>query len=194
MADMKPRGTKAPLALLPRLGLEAAAAAMEHGAGKYWPNNWQDCPADEIPTYYHAMMRHVVALASGETHDPESGVHHLAHIAAGAMISCHILGIGYVEPQVMRDHPDRKQRITSAAAIYGPRPESLPTSPAAAKEQAITPAREFAVPVTARTDDEGTISIDAPGFTTVRVCQGDGCGLLVAGGPTMCLACARRAP
>lgn len=35
---------------------------------------------------------------------------------------------------------------------------------------------------------DGTISIGAAGFTTVRTCQG--CGALVAGGPTRCMYCA----
>ena len=45
------------------------------------------------------------------------------------------------------------------------------------------------VSVTRRTDDEGTISLDACGFTTVRLCRH--CGVLVAGGPTACMACVR---
>jgi hypothetical protein len=50
-------------------------------------------------------------------------------------------------------------------------------------------AERVGVSVTRRTDDEQTISFDAPGFTTVRACMG--CGTLIAGGPSRCSFCTR---
>ncbi len=128
MADMKPRQGKPPLGLLPRTGLEIVAAAMEHGAGKYWPNNWRDCPRDEAFTYIHAILRHAVAMANGEEIDPESGIPHAGFVGAGTMIYCTIMGFEYREPNIMRDHPERKARINSLEAMFGPRPAALPVS------------------------------------------------------------------
>jgi len=134
MADMKPRTGKPPLALLPRPGLEVAAAGMEHGAGKYWPRNYRDCNPDEAGTYIHAILRHANAMAHGEFIDEESGVPHVGLLIAGAMIFAEITQLGYVEPKVMVDNPDRKARINSMQALFGPRPDSLPTNPADLKE------------------------------------------------------------
>jgi hypothetical protein len=58
---------------------------MELGAKKYGPFNWRDTPIGHTP-YISAMFRHLIAFASGEDLDPESGQPHLAHIASGAMI------------------------------------------------------------------------------------------------------------
>lgn len=134
--DLKPRGVKAPLGLLPRLGMECASAAMLHGVGKYWPNNWRDADTDEWPAYLHAINRHAAGIMDGELFDPESGVPHLGHIAAGAMIACHIARVGFVMPNVMVEHPERMSRAYSARALFTPRPDSLATNVAEAKAQA----------------------------------------------------------
>lgn len=42
------------------------------------------------------------------------------------------------------------------------------------------------------TSEPYSISIDAPGFTTIRACID--CGALIAGGPTRCLYCGERRP
>jgi hypothetical protein len=124
MVDMKPRAPgKAPLALLPRAGLEVAAAAMEHGALKYWPGNWRDCPPDEVATYRHALLRHCTAFCNdNEVLDPESGVPHLGHIIAGAAIMCHVMGLSYDPGTWAREHPELLKRLVSDAALFGPRP------------------------------------------------------------------------
>jgi hypothetical protein len=76
---------KSRLELLPRGPLADVARVMAHGADKYGERNWR---IDQImaSTYEGSMMRHLFAWADGETFDPESGEHHLAHIAANCLI------------------------------------------------------------------------------------------------------------
>lgn len=124
--DLKPRTPgKAPLALLPLAGLEVAAAALEHGALKYRPNNWRACPRDELGTYRHALLRHAAAFAiADERDDPESGVSHLGHIIACAAIMCHVLGLRYA-PGKLAAAADREAllRLVSDEALFGTVPE-----------------------------------------------------------------------
>ena len=78
-------GAKKPqLQLIPPvLGVETAKALV-NGA-KYGPWNWRHTPV-EMMTYLGAMKRHIDALIDGEDIDPESGAHHLGHVAAGCGI------------------------------------------------------------------------------------------------------------
>lgn len=79
--------TKAPLSLLPWAGLTQVAAVFALGAKKYGPHNWREKgKAVQHMTYVEAAMRHLAAYIDGETIDPESGVSHLAHVAAGMLI------------------------------------------------------------------------------------------------------------
>jgi hypothetical protein len=48
------------------------------GATKYAPNQWRNVKGAR-ERYIAAAMRHIAAYRMGETHDPESGKHHLAH-------------------------------------------------------------------------------------------------------------------
>ncbi len=48
------------------------------GATKYAPNQWRNVP-DATERYTAAAMRHMAAYRMGDTHDEESGKHHLAH-------------------------------------------------------------------------------------------------------------------
>lgn len=49
---------------------------LELGARKYAPDNWKKV---ENERYHDAMLRHVLSYLAGETHDPETSKHHLAH-------------------------------------------------------------------------------------------------------------------
>ena len=60
--------------------LEAVGRVLTYGSQKYAPGNWQDVP-DLQRRYLAAAMRHEIALARGEERDPETGEHHLAHVA-----------------------------------------------------------------------------------------------------------------
>ena len=75
---MKFDGAKHRWSLLPSGTVQQIIAVLEFGAAKYAENNWQH--VDRGPErYYDALMRHVHAWRGGETNDPESGLHHLAH-------------------------------------------------------------------------------------------------------------------
>lgn len=64
--------------------LEGVAAVLTFGAKKYAAHSWQKVP-DAINRYTAAMLRHMNAIAKGETHDPESGLPHVDHIACNAL-------------------------------------------------------------------------------------------------------------
>lgn len=76
---------RVPLALIPPVSTVAVAKVLEHGAEKYGPFNWRETPVGTM-TYLSAMQRHLSAFIDGEEFDPDSGMPHLAHIAAGAAI------------------------------------------------------------------------------------------------------------
>jgi hypothetical protein len=61
------------------------AAAMDFGAIKYGWHNWRTIAIDEH-VYTAALERHLNAIKAGEYIDPESGLPHWAHIAAGCCI------------------------------------------------------------------------------------------------------------
>lgn len=68
--------------LVPPSLVLAVAAIREYGCKKYHdPENWRKV---EPQRYRDAMYRHFLAYLSGETHDPESGLPHLWHMACNA--------------------------------------------------------------------------------------------------------------
>jgi len=71
--------------LIPPVFNEAVAAALANGAPRYGPWNWRENKV-EMMTYLGAMKRHIDALLDGEDLAPDSGVHHLGHIAASCAI------------------------------------------------------------------------------------------------------------
>jgi hypothetical protein len=76
---------KPQLQLLPPIFNREVATALALGARKYGPWNWRENQV-EIMTYLAAMRRHIDCLIDGEDIDPESGAHHLGHVAAGCAI------------------------------------------------------------------------------------------------------------
>ena len=70
--------------LLPIPLLEEVVKVYTFGAQKYKPNSWQNLD-DGYNRYKAALLRHLAAYEKGETHDPESGLHHLAHMAWNAL-------------------------------------------------------------------------------------------------------------
>ena len=64
--------------LLPLPAISQIVDVLTFGAKKYADNNWQHVqqPKDR---YFAAALRHIVAWREGESKDPESGLHHLAH-------------------------------------------------------------------------------------------------------------------
>jgi hypothetical protein len=64
--------------LLPYGPLADVVAVLTHGAKKYADDNWQKVPGAKR-RYFRAGMGHLIAWWSGEKHDTESGLPHLAH-------------------------------------------------------------------------------------------------------------------
>lgn len=97
--DLKPLSVKAPLHLLSARGMRAISAVMEHGAIKYAAWNWQDASKNEqrIDELTAALLRHVSSAAdpAESDYDEESGLLHMAHAGACAMIILHKLSADY---------------------------------------------------------------------------------------------------
>jgi len=70
--------------LLKPASLEEMVKVLTYGAKKYSVDNWKLVP-DLENRYFDAAQRHIWAFRRGETHDPESGLHHLAHAMCSLM-------------------------------------------------------------------------------------------------------------
>ncbi len=64
--------------------LQSVSEVATFGADKYTDDGWREVP-DGVRRYTDAMLRHLLAEASGEVNDPESGLPHAAHIAWNAL-------------------------------------------------------------------------------------------------------------
>jgi len=73
------------LSKVPSLPLFAIGQVMAVGAAKYGAMNWRKDPVS-ASTYYDAAMRHLMAWWDGQDLDPETGLPHLAHVAANMCI------------------------------------------------------------------------------------------------------------
>ena len=65
--------------LLPPLAIDEMAQVLTFGAAKYAPNAWMNVENAEV-RYRAALLRHAFAIQRGEVLDPESGLHHAAHV------------------------------------------------------------------------------------------------------------------
>lgn len=63
--------------LIPPKAENEFVKVLTFGAKKYAPDNWKKIDKER---YIDALGRHFNAYRRGETHDPESGLHHLAHV------------------------------------------------------------------------------------------------------------------
>lgn len=72
---------KPAMQFLTREFLEGTAMAQGFGAAKY--GDWNFTKGIQYTRLQAAIMRHLTAFASRENNDPESGLSHLAHAAAG---------------------------------------------------------------------------------------------------------------
>lgn len=75
--------------LLPLSIIKEVVKVFTFGAKKYGPNRWQNLE-NGYDRYKATLFRHIVAYEEGETTDPESGIHHLAHAGWNvlAMLYC----------------------------------------------------------------------------------------------------------
>jgi hypothetical protein len=64
--------------------LSAVVDVGTYGATKYTDNGWMEVPGG-IARYTDAMHRHLLAEASGEWADPDTGIAHAAHAAWNAL-------------------------------------------------------------------------------------------------------------
>lgn len=64
--------------LLPINTIEGIVGVLTFGARKYAPDGWRSVP-EAKRRYFAALLRHLFAWWRGETHDRESGLHHLHH-------------------------------------------------------------------------------------------------------------------
>lgn len=64
--------------LIPPLAELEVAKVLTYGAEKYAPNNWKYVD-NAFDRYLSAARRHINMVQLGETHDPETGLHHYAH-------------------------------------------------------------------------------------------------------------------
>ena len=71
--------------LVPLVAYQSLAEVFTYGARKYGDRNWKKGISKE--RLRAAAMRHLFAWCGGEDADPESEIHHLAHVMANmAMI------------------------------------------------------------------------------------------------------------
>ena len=73
--------------------LEGMVRVLEFGAQKYDRDNWKK--GLPMRAQCSSIMRHLVALFSGEIIDPETGIEHYHHIMCNAMFMAH----------TMKNHP-----------------------------------------------------------------------------------------
>lgn len=88
IGDLKPQ-----LHLVPAALSIYASQAMANGAAKYGPFNWREHPV-KAHVYIAALFRHLHSWYDGENHAKDSGVHHLAHAAAGLAILLDAMATG----------------------------------------------------------------------------------------------------
>lgn len=108
---------KIPLGLIPPSFKTALSLAMAFGARKYGRASWL-VPTNKpvrASTYIDAMHRHLDAWASGEDVAEDSGVDHLAHLAASCAILIDARAAGRFEDD--RTKVDLGLEVLQAQAI-----------------------------------------------------------------------------
>lgn len=80
---------KPKLSLVPHSLKQHCALALEYGTQKYAKGNWRKglSWSDTLDS----LERHLDAFKEGEDLDPESGLHHLAHMAANVAFLCEFI-------------------------------------------------------------------------------------------------------
>ncbi len=86
MPFKKDDAKKLRLELIDPTFINGIGAVLTFGAEKYADNNWKLAKSKESGERIKgAMLRHQMAYSEGEIVDPESGLHHMYHIAVNAM-------------------------------------------------------------------------------------------------------------
>lgn len=106
VCELNPKETaarnKPPLANIPSGALVPVCLVHQHGHDKHGPYNWRETPI-HLMTYAHAIQRHLAAWIDGEDMDPESGLPHMAHIAAG----CNVVLDAIAHGKFLDDRPPK---------------------------------------------------------------------------------------
>jgi hypothetical protein len=99
LVDIKPRGHKPPLQILPYAGLVHLAAALEDGMEKYELDNWRAPSPDWAEAYTGAALRHLWALQDRDLPDcaDDTGNHHSGNASACLIISLFHSKAAYVQ-------------------------------------------------------------------------------------------------
>lgn len=92
---------KPQLVLMPPVAEEKICEVLKFGADKYGAWNFR-LTGVEMSTYVSAIKRHLAAVHRGEWIDPESGVPHLAHIAASCCICLDADAMGVLDKEVVK--------------------------------------------------------------------------------------------
>jgi hypothetical protein len=79
--------------MMPWTTLAFVMDILEYGAAKYDEESWKQVP-NAKERYKDALLRHVIAFASGEWLDVESGKPHLAHAATNCLFLLWFHGYG----------------------------------------------------------------------------------------------------
>ncbi|RYC29008.1 hypothetical protein D3273_26195 [Lichenibacterium minor] len=110
---------KARLDLVPPVFKLKVSLALAFGAAKYGEHNWRSVEALPVraSTYIAAMHRHLDAWASGEDVADDSGVDHLAHLAASCAILMDARAAGRFEDD--RAALDLSAERAAAEAVMG---------------------------------------------------------------------------
>lgn len=83
--DIKPR-----YSLIPTDVLEAVATVLTYGAIKHDEDDFTHCTTRTVKGEFDALMRHWATYMSGSIEDDETGLHPTVHMAARAIILCHL--------------------------------------------------------------------------------------------------------
>ncbi len=121
---------KCPLHLIPGVAEIQVAAVLAHGAAKYGGWNWRVTKI-KATSYIAAARRHLAAWLDGEDLDPESGLPHLAHAAAGLMIALDAEAVG-----TLIDNRPKSGKAATMLTTLEKRPHRTP--PAAFKRRKTT--------------------------------------------------------
>jgi len=84
---VKHDGEKNPLDLLSPFAIEEVGKVLSFGKRKYSARNWEK--GISFTRLLGAVLRHTFAYMRGETHDPETGLSHMAHVMCEAMFIIH---------------------------------------------------------------------------------------------------------
>lgn len=99
-------GDKPKMVLVPQKALLEVSKVMTFGASKYGVHNYLG--GMELNRLLSALYRHSNSLATGEDVDPESGLHHAAHMASNAMMILEM----YITGTLIDDRPDAYKKGT----------------------------------------------------------------------------------